>query len=62
MQDLIALSGIDIDPARLLVLKTAWLIDRRRRQGPRTEIAAINVAAPAMATTVITRGRARRDV
>ena len=45
MQDLIALSGIDIDPARLLVLKTAWLIDRGRRQGPRTEIAAIKVAA-----------------
>ena len=45
MRDLIALSRIDIDSARLLVLKTAWLIDRGRRQGPRTEIAAIKVAA-----------------
>ena len=53
--DLIAQSRIDIDQARLLVLKTAWLIDRYGAKGTRTEIAEIKVAAPAMATAVIDR-------
>jgi len=53
--DLIAQSRIDIDQARLLVLKTAWLIDQYGANGARTEIAAIKVAAPAMATAVIDR-------
>ena len=53
--DLIAQSRIDIDAARLQVLKTAWLIDRHGARGAKTEIAAIKVLAPAMATTVIDR-------
>ena len=53
--ELIAQSRIDIDQARLLVYKTAWLIDKYSAKGARTEIAAIKVAAPAMATAVIDR-------
>jgi acyl-CoA dehydrogenase len=53
--DLIAQSRIDIDQARLLVLKTAWLIDQHGAKGARSEIAAIKVATPAMATGVIDR-------
>jgi acyl-CoA dehydrogenase len=40
---------------RLLVQKTAWLIDQVGAKGARTEIAAIKVAAPAVATAVIDR-------
>jgi acyl-CoA dehydrogenase len=53
--DLIAQSRIDIDAARLSVYRTAWLIDRFGAKGARTEIAAIKVLAPHVATTVIDR-------
>jgi len=55
VRELIAQSRIDIDQARLLVYKTAWLIDRHGARGAKTEIAAIKVAAPAIATAVIDR-------
>ena len=55
VQELIAQSRIDIDQARLLVYKTAWLIDNYAANGARTEIAEIKVAAPAMAVAVIDR-------
>ena len=55
VQELIAQSRIDIDQARLLVYKTAWLIDKYGAKGARTEIAAIKVATPTMAIAVIDR-------
>jgi acyl-CoA dehydrogenase len=55
IRELIALSRIEIDQARLLVLKTADLIDKFGAKGARTEIAAIKVIAPRVACEVIDR-------
>lgn len=55
VQDLIAQSRIDIDQARLHVLDAAWKIDQFGAKGALSEIAAIKIAAPAMATRVIDR-------
>jgi acyl-CoA dehydrogenase len=55
VRELIALSRLEIDQARLLVLKTADLIDRFGAKGARTEIAAIKVVAPRVACEVIDR-------
>jgi acyl-CoA dehydrogenase len=55
IRDWIAEARIELDMARLLTLKTAWLMDTVGNRHARTEIAAIKVAAPNVALKVIDR-------
>ncbi len=55
VQDWIAEARIEIEMARLLTLKAAWLMDTVGNRHARTEIAAIKVAAPNIALKVIDR-------
>jgi acyl-CoA dehydrogenase len=53
VQQWIAESRMAIEQARLLTLKTAWLIDRHGPKGARKEVAAIKVIAPRIALEVV---------
>ena len=55
IRDWIAEARIDLEMARLLVLKTAWLMDTVGNQHARTEIAAIKVAVPNIALKIVDR-------
>jgi acyl-CoA dehydrogenase len=55
VQQQIAESRMAIEQARLLTLKTAWLIDKHGPKGARAEVAAIKVIAPRVALEVVDR-------
>jgi len=53
VQDWIAESRVRIEQARLLVLKTAWLMDTVGNRGAHTEIQAIKIVVPRMTEWVL---------
>ena len=58
VQDWLAQSRIDIDQARLLVLRTAWMLDQPQGFAPaelRAQVAAIKVVAARLQTGVVDR-------
>ena len=55
VQRWISEARVRIEQVRLLVLKTAWLMDTVGNRGARIEVSAIKVAAPEVATWVIDR-------
>ena len=55
VRDWIAEGRIELEMARLLVMKTAWLMDTVGNQHARTEIAGIKFAVPDIATRIVDR-------
>ncbi|WP_109466900.1 acyl-CoA dehydrogenase family protein [Albibacillus kandeliae] len=55
IQDWIAQSRIEIDAARLLMLQTAWKMDKGGAKAARIDVSAIKVMAARLQTTVVDR-------
>jgi acyl-CoA dehydrogenase len=55
VQDWIATSRIEIDQARLLVLRAAWLMDKMGNAAARVDVSAIKVVAAQLQTRVVDR-------
>ncbi|MEP7299233.1 MAG: acyl-CoA dehydrogenase family protein [Burkholderiales bacterium] len=55
VQDWIALSRVEIDQARLLVLRAAWRMDRHGNAAARVDVAAIKLVAARLQTQVLDR-------
>jgi acyl-CoA dehydrogenase len=53
--DWIAKARIDIEQARLLVLKTAWIIDQKGNREARKEISMITALVPPLQTKIVNR-------
>jgi acyl-CoA dehydrogenase len=55
VREAVALSRIEIDQARLLVLRAAWRIDQEGNKAARDDVSAIKVVAARLQTTVTNR-------
>ena len=55
VQDWIAQSRVEIDQARLLVLRAAWLMDRHGNAAARIDVSAIKLIAAQLQTRVVDR-------